>query len=315
MRALWYYRMRHLLPPSFHLISFKLLKTIKPRSQSSANLFQLKYRQNAQKNLFVFYTLNIVMFLFWKFWWRWRPDPAQLAISNCASAVIGMIPRSSKAKKFILGILLLCFLLKWRSNVGKLEGSRRNNLNLPTPLLEQPLDRHFNSRRVWVSIGLCYRCIIIDIMLMLMRVSTLGNIPSWFKLHWRPHCGKLLPTSMLFSRCDHHHDKDGGGVVSRLTRWSLSLLSVGMSHRMMATGKTSRAITIGLLWLFVETNWLHCELLYCSSRLQKDARPTCRDVHRCSTTALCQHLMWRWSTLCGGLVYKWNCMRWRWWLW
>jgi len=68
-----------------------------------------------------------------------------------------MIPRSSKAKKFILGILLLCFLLKWRSNVGKLEGSRRNNLNLPTPLLEQPLDRHFNSRRVWVSIGLCYR--------------------------------------------------------------------------------------------------------------------------------------------------------------
>ena len=66
-----------------------------------------------------------------------------------------MITRSSKAKKFILGILLLCFLLKWRSNVGN--SGKRNKLGLPTPLLEQPLDRQFNSRRVWVSIGLCYR--------------------------------------------------------------------------------------------------------------------------------------------------------------
>ena len=67
-----------------------------------------------------------------------------------------MIPRSSKAKKFILGFLLLCFLLKWRSNKSRLR--RENKLGLPTPLLEQPLDRNFNSRRVWVSIGLCYRC-------------------------------------------------------------------------------------------------------------------------------------------------------------
>ena len=69
-----------------------------------------------------------------------------------------MISRSSKSKKLILGILLLCFLLEWRSNVGNSGGSRRNKLGLPTPLLEQPLDRQFNSRRVWVSIGLCYRC-------------------------------------------------------------------------------------------------------------------------------------------------------------
>jgi len=68
-----------------------------------------------------------------------------------------MITRSSKAKKFILGILILCFLLKWRSSVGNSRGRRRNKLGLPTPLLEQPLDRQFNSRRVWVSIGLCYR--------------------------------------------------------------------------------------------------------------------------------------------------------------
>ena len=67
-----------------------------------------------------------------------------------------MIPRSSKAKKFILGFLLLCFLLKWRSNKSGLR--RENKLGLPTPLLEQPLDRNFNSKRVWVSIGLCYRC-------------------------------------------------------------------------------------------------------------------------------------------------------------
>ena len=67
-----------------------------------------------------------------------------------------MIPRSSKAKKFILGFLLLCFLLKWRSSKSGLR--RENKLGLPTPLLEQPLDRQFNSRRVWVSIGLCYRC-------------------------------------------------------------------------------------------------------------------------------------------------------------
>jgi len=66
-----------------------------------------------------------------------------------------MIPRSSKAKKFIVGFLLLCFLLKWRSNKSRLR--RENKLGLPTPLLEQPLDRNFNSRRVWVSIGLCYR--------------------------------------------------------------------------------------------------------------------------------------------------------------
>merc|ERR1719220_2231565 len=68
-----------------------------------------------------------------------------------------MISRSSKSKKLILGILLLCFLLEWRSNVGNSGGSRRNKLGLPTPLLEQPLDRNFNSKRVWVSIGLCYR--------------------------------------------------------------------------------------------------------------------------------------------------------------
>ena len=67
-----------------------------------------------------------------------------------------MIPRSSKTKKLVFGTLLLCFFLKWKSNVGR-PGNRRNNLSLPIPLLEQQLDRNFNSRRVWVSIGLCYR--------------------------------------------------------------------------------------------------------------------------------------------------------------
>ena len=67
-----------------------------------------------------------------------------------------MIPRSSKTKKFVLGVFLICLLLKWRSNVAN-RGRKRNILGLPTPLLEQPVDREFNSKRVWVSIGLCYR--------------------------------------------------------------------------------------------------------------------------------------------------------------
>lgn len=67
-----------------------------------------------------------------------------------------MIPRSSKTKKFVLGVFLICLLLKWRSNVAN-RGRKKNILGLPTPLLEQPVDREFNSKRVWVSIGLCYR--------------------------------------------------------------------------------------------------------------------------------------------------------------
>ena len=33
-----------------------------------------------------------------------------------------------------------------------------------------------------------------------------GNILTWFKLLWQRHCGKLLHTSMSFSRCEHNHD-------------------------------------------------------------------------------------------------------------
>ena len=61
-----------------------------------------------------------------------------------------------RLEKLLLVLFVLYCIRAWRSARPQ-PGVTWSSLGLATPLLEQPIDRTFNSGRVWVALGLCYR--------------------------------------------------------------------------------------------------------------------------------------------------------------